>query len=60
MEIILNVSSLIFAPIHISTLITTPKKKKKKNKTNVSLLSNVGLNILLTPYFPYELSYYYI
>ena len=59
MEIILNVSSLIFAPIHISTLITT-QKKKKKNKTNVSLLSNVGLNILLTPYFPYELSYYYI
>ena len=48
MEIILNVSSLIFAQIHISTLITTIKNNKI-----VSLIFSVGLNIPLTPYLSY-------
>ena len=48
MEIILNVSSQKFTPNHISSLITTIKKNKQ-----VSLIFNVGLNILATLYFPY-------
>ena len=46
-ETILNVSSQQIATIHISLIITPIKKNKI-----VFLLFNVGLNILLTPYFP--------
>ena len=48
MVIILNVSSPIYALVHINPLIT-----KIKNNKRVSLIFNVGLNIPLTPYLPY-------
>ena len=47
-EIILNIFNSIFATIHISPLITIIKKNKR-----VSLIFNVELNILLTPYLLY-------
>ena len=47
-EIILNVSSPQIDIIHISLLISAIKKNKI-----VSHIFNVGLNILLTSYFPY-------
>ena len=43
-----HISSLISESIHISPLIITIKKNKI-----VSLLFNVGLNILLISYLPY-------